>query len=342
MSKKVLITGGAGFIGHLVIEKFLNETDWEIIVIDRLSYAGNLTRVNDVITKFGENGEKRASFMFHDLKAEFNKDLVSKLSDINYIVHIGASSHVTNSIENPYIFVQDNIIGTFNLLELSRNLNSLELFYYFSTDEVFGPSYEDKKFLEWDRYNSKNPYSATKSAGEELTIAYSNTYDIPSLITHCSNVYGERQYWEKFVPNTIKKILNGDKVIIHTDSNNVPGSRYYMYNEDLAKTVLFLVLNFKSAQKLAYDKTNLDTTKVNITGESLISNLEVAEHISSLLNKDFNFELVNKDPSRPGHDIKYGLDNSLLKELGGVYDRKFEDGIANTVEWFKSNPEWLG
>ena len=119
-------------------------------------------------------------------------------------------------------------------------------------------------------------------------------------------------------------------------------SRYYIYNEDLAKTILFLVLNFKSAQKLAYEKTNLEPTKVNITGESLISNLEVAEHISSLLNKDFNFELVNKDPSRPGHDIKYGLDNSLLKELGGIYDRKFEDGIANTVEWFKNNPEWLG
>ena len=113
------------------------------------------------------------------------------------------------------------------------------MFYYFSTDEVFGPSDQQDKFIEWDRYNSKNPYSATKAGGEELTIAYSNTYGLPSLITHCSNVYGERQHFEKFIPNTIKKILNDDEIIIHTDSNNNPGSRYYIYNEDLSDTIFF-------------------------------------------------------------------------------------------------------
>ena len=125
-------------------------------------------------------------------------DLIKEIEDVNYIIHIGASSHVTRSVETPQIFMEDNIMGSFNLLEASRHLNNLELFYYFSTDEVFGPSLNNEKFKEWDRYNSKNPYSATKAAAEEITIAYANTYSLPILITHCSNAYGERQHYEKF------------------------------------------------------------------------------------------------------------------------------------------------
>lgn len=180
MTKKVLITGGAGFIGHQAIKKILQNTDWSLYVIDRLSYAGSLNRIDDVLNEIGGESKKRVEFIFHDLKASLENEQLHKLKKVDYIVHIGASSHVTRSVQNPYEFVQDNVIGTFNLLEASRKLDNLELFYYFSTDEVFGPSDKDIKFKEWDRYNSKNPYSATKAAGEELTIAYSNTYSIPS------------------------------------------------------------------------------------------------------------------------------------------------------------------
>ena len=206
---------------------------------------------------------------------------------------------------------------------------------------MFGPSEADVKFLEWDRYNSKNPYSATKAAAEELTIAYANTYSIPSLITHCSNVYGERQHSEKFIPNTIKKILNDEEILIHTDSNNIPGSRYYIYNQDLVKSILFLTKNFSTVREKAYEAQKKEPTKVNITGASLISNLEVAELISKKLNKDFKFQLQNQDPDRPGHDIKYGLDNTLLTNLGGVFDRDFEKGIDETVDWYLNNKSWL-
>jgi|TARA_B100001758_G_C18409126_1_gene614315 dTDP-glucose 4,6-dehydratase len=341
MSKNVLLTGGAGFIGHLVIKEILVNTDWNLIVIDRLSYAGNLERINEVLGEVDEDSKKRVNFFYHDLKAEPHEGIIDKLSEVNIILHIGASSHVTRSVKNPLVFVQDNILGTFNLLEFARKLENLELFYYFSTDEVFGPSEADVKFLEWDRYNSKNPYSATKAAAEELTIAYANTYSIPSLITHCSNVYGERQHSEKFIPNTIKKILNDEEILIHTDSNNIPGSRYYIYNQDLVKSILFLTKNFSTVREKAYEAQKKEPTKVNITGASLISNLEVAELISKKLNKDFKFQLQNKDPDRPGHDIKYGLDNTLLTNLGGVFDRDFEKGIDETVDWYLNNKSWL-
>ena len=248
MPKKILITGGSGFIGHQAVKKFLEHTDYEILILDRLSYAGNLDRLSEVFLEVGEKSRSRVEYVYYDLKAPFNDDILKKFKDINKIIHIGASSHVTRSIENPSVFVQDNIIGTFNLLEAARKLSNLELFYYFSTDEVFGPSEEDTKFKEWDRYNSKNPYSATKAAGEELTIAYSNTYSIPSLITHCCNVYGQRQHHEKFIPNSIKKILSNENIIVHTDENNKPGSRYYIHNEDLAESITFLVNNHESVR----------------------------------------------------------------------------------------------
>lgn len=341
MPKKILLTGGAGFIGHQVIKEILDSTDWSIFVIDRLSYAGDLNRINEVIIDSGESNRSRVEFIYHDLQAELTDNIIKKLEEINIIIHIGASSHVTRSVENPGTFIQDNIVGTFNLLEAARKLNNLELFYYFSTDEVFGPSDEKARFKEWDRYNSKNPYSATKAAGEELTIAYNNTYSIPSLISHCCNVYGKRQNPEKFIPNTIKKILQDEEILVHTDSNQNPGSRYYIYNDDLAKSIVYLVKNYNEVKSKAFDIQKKSPPKINISGESLISNLEVVEIIGKLLNKEFTYKLEDKDPTRPGHDIKYGLDTELIKEIDGHFDVDFEKGIRETIDWYLNHTTWL-
>jgi dTDP-glucose 4,6-dehydratase len=341
MSKKILITGGAGFIGHQAVEKFLKLTDYSILIMDRLSYAGDLNRINDIISEVGDQSRSRIEFVYHDLKAPLSDELLKKLDGTNIVLHIGASSHVTRSVENPSIFIQDNVVGTFNLLEAARKLDSLELFYYFSTDEVFGPSDEDVKFKEWDRYNSKNPYSATKAAGEELTIAYSNTYSIPSLITHCCNVYGQRQNNEKFIPNTIKKILSKEKIIVHTDENNVPGSRYYIHNEDLAESIVFLTTNHEEVRSESIKQYQKEPAKINITGDSLITNLEVVEMIGNDLKMKFEYELENKDSLRPGHDIKYGLDNTLIKSINGHHDREFKMGISDVVNWYLKNKNWL-
>lgn len=341
MSKKVLITGGPGFIGHQALKRFLNFTDYEILVIDRLSYAGDLNRINEVIAEAGEDKKPRVEFIYYDLKAPINDEILKKLTDTNIIIHIGASSHVTRSVEDPSTFIQDNVVGTFNILEAARKLENLELFYYFSTDEVFGPSDEDIQFKEWDRYNSKNPYSATKAAGEELTIAYSNTYSIPSLITHCCNVYGQRQHQEKFIPNTIKKILSNEKIIVHTDENNVPGSRYYIHNEDLAESIVFLTVNQETVRSESIKLYKKEPAKVNISGDSLITNLEIVEMIGEKLDMEYDFILESKDALRPGHDIKYGLDNNLIKNIGGHFDREFKNGIHDVVEWYLENKNWL-
>lgn len=341
MSKKILLTGGAGFIGHQAVENFLKYTNYTLLIIDRLSYAGQLERINDVIKATGEENRARLEFVYHDLKAPINNNLIKKISDVNIILHIGASSHVTRSVESPEIFIQDNIVGTFNLLEAARKLEKLELFFYFSTDEVFGPSTEDLKFKEWDRYNSKNPYSASKAAGEELTIAYSNTYSIPSLITHCCNVYGYRQNYEKFIPNTIKKILYGEKVIVHTDENNVPGSRYYIHNKDLADSIVYLTKNHQKVRSESIKMYNNEPAKINITGESLITNLEIVEMVGEELKKEYEYSLQNNDVLRPGHDIKYGLDNTLIKSIDGHFDRDFNEGLKDVTKWYLDNPKWL-
>jgi len=341
MSNSVLITGGAGFIGHQVIKEIIASTDWDIFLIDRLSYAGDLNRINEVFEESNNNARKRFKFIYHDLKAPLHSQILKQLESVNTVLHIGASSHVNRSIQDPSIFVQDNIVGTFNILEASRKLDNLDLFYYFSTDEVFGPSDEISKFKEWDRYNSKNPYSASKAAGEELTIAYNNTYSIPSLISHCCNVYGIRQNSEKFIPNTIKKILNGEEIIVHADANDEPGSRYYLYNNDLSKSIIYLIENYQSVKNTAYAEQKKSPPKVNISGESLISNLEIVQLIGSFLNKEFNYILKNNDPERPGHDLKYGLDLSLIKKVGGHYDTDFQVGLKKTVDWFTNNQYWL-
>ena len=340
--KTALITGGAGFIAHHLIARILTQTDWNIVTLDRLDYSGNLNRLNDILQyECTPNERKRVKVVWHDLKAELNPLVRREIGKVDYILHLAAGSHVDRSIDYPMEFVMDNVVGTCNILDFARSLDHLERFLYFSTDEVFGPSDKEVKFKEWDRYNSKNPYSATKAAGEELTIAYANTYGIPSLISHCCNVYGERQHVEKFIPNTIRKIIRNEELIIHTDSNMITGSRFYIHNEDLAESNVFLLKNKNTVINEAFKIQNKEPAKVNISGESLISNLEVAELISNELEAEFTYKLLDKDPQRPGHDIKYGLDDSFLRSIGGSFDREFKFGIKSTVKWFTDNKSWI-
>ena len=184
---KICITGGAGFIAHHAIETILNETDWEIVTIDRIDYSGNYNRLVDILKDNPER--KRLKTVWHDLKAPFNPQIRSFLGNCDYIVHMAAGSHVDRSIEYPMEFVMDNVIGTVNVMDWARNLDGLDKMIYFSTDEVFGPAPKGVKYKEWDRYNSTNPYSASKAGAEELAVAYENTYGLPILISHTMNVF---------------------------------------------------------------------------------------------------------------------------------------------------------
>jgi dTDP-glucose 4,6-dehydratase len=215
---RALITGGAGFIAHHLVGKILKETDWEVVTLDRLDYSGNLNRLNDILQTFSVEDRKRVKVVFHDLKAEVNPLIKSEIGEVDYVLHLAAGSHVDRSIEYPMEFVLDNVVGTCNILEFARTQKNLKRFIYFSTDEVFGPAPNGIKYKENDRYNSTNPYSASKAGGEELAVAYENTYGLPVYITHTMNVFGERQHPEKYIPMCIRRIRDGETVTIHSDS----------------------------------------------------------------------------------------------------------------------------
>ena len=218
--KNVLITGGSRFYAHHLIYYLLNNTGWKIVSLDRLDYSGNLNRLDSILSKLTAKQKSRIKVVFHDLKSEINPWIKKDLGDIDVILHLAAGSHVDRSIDFPMEFVLDNVVGTANILDYARYINDkkgLERIIYFSTDEVFGPAKQGIDYKENDRYNSTNPYSATKAGGEELAVAYENTYGLPVYITHTMNVFGERQHPEKFIPMCIKKIRDGETVTIHSD-----------------------------------------------------------------------------------------------------------------------------
>jgi dTDP-glucose 4,6-dehydratase len=335
---KALITGGAGFIAHHLIGKILKETDWEIVTLDRLDYSGNLNRLNDILQEFSAEDKKRVKVVFHDLKAELNPLVRSEIGNIDYILHLAAGSHVDRSIDYPMEFVLDNVVGTCNILEFARTQKNLKRFIYFSTDEVFGPAPDGIKYKENDRYNSTNPYSASKAGGEELAVAYENTYGLPVYITHTMNVFGERQHPEKYIPMCIKKIKDGETVSIHSDSTKtIPGSRHYIHAEDVADAILFL-----STKK--FIETNYGGAKCpkfNIVGSEELNNLELAHIIAEAQGKELKYELVDFHSSRPGHDLRYALDGSKMKELGWEPSKSVKERIAEVTNWTLKNDNWI-
>lgn len=325
--KKVLITGGAGFIAHHVINHILNTTDWDIITLDRLDFSGNLNRLAEVVPNTG-----RVRTVFHDLKAELNPQIVKAIGDVDIILHLAAGSHVDRSIEYPMEFVMDNVVGTCNILNYARSLPNLERFIYFSTDEVFGPAPAGVNYKEYDRFNSSNPYSASKAGGEELAVAFANTYKLPLYITHTMNVFGERQHPEKYIPVCIKRVRDGEKIIIHSDpTKTIPGSRYYIHASDVAEALLF-ILNLK-------DQCN--GSKYNVVGKEEINNLQLAQMIADAQGKELIYELSDFHSARPGHDLRYALDGGLLRTLGWEPKISLKDRISEVVNWTLANDRWL-
>jgi dTDP-glucose 4,6-dehydratase len=231
----------------------------------------------------------------------------------------------------------DNVVGTCNILDFARTQKStLKCFLYFSTDEVFGPAPEGVKYDEYDRYNSTNPYSATKAGGEELAVAYRNTYGLPVVITHTMNVFGQRQHPEKFIPKCIRKIENEETLEIHSDeTRTVPGSRHYIHADDVADGVLFIIKNE------LYSCPSAGTCpKFNLVGPEEVNNLELAQMIASVIEKPLNYELVDFHSSRPGHDLRYAISGERLAKLGWVPKESLRQRISEVVAWTIENKMW--
>lgn len=340
MSKRVIITGGAGFIAHHVIDLLLEKTDWEIVCLDRLDYSGNLNRLHEVLEKYDASNRKRVRVVFHDLKAELNPLIVNFIKKPDVILHLAASSHVDRSITHPMEFINDNIIGTANLLEYARKLDNLETILYFGTDEIFGVAPPGVAYEERARYNSTNPYSASKAAAEELCVAYENTYKLPMMITHTMNVFGERQTPEKFIPLCINKVRKQEKVYIHSDKTRTQaGSRFYIHARDVAEALYFLITT-KPAVEPDYGLAKCP--KFNIVGKEEIDNLTLAKMIAQAQNKELIYEMVDFHTSRPGHDLRYALSGSLMKSLGWEPKVSLSDRIKQVSDWYLQNTRWLG
>lgn len=321
---RVLLTGGAGFIGHHIVESLLKDANAEVTVVDRLDSSGNLNRLAEI----GAINNPRFRFFYHDLRAPLSQHIRKQLGEFEYILHLAAGTHVDRSIETPLEFVYDNVVATCNILDFARE-RGCDRFLYFSTDEVFGPAPPGVAFREDDRYRSGNPYAATKAAGEELAVAYHNTYGLPVLVTHTMNVIGRRQHPEKFVPNTMGKILRGDTVRIYADPTLTrTGSRYYIDASDVVDAVARVL------------STGSPGEKYNIAGAREIGNLELAQQLAVLVGKELKYELVDSCTGRPGHDLRYALDGSKLANEGwrpAPIERRLEE----LVNWTLENRQWL-
>lgn len=326
MTEKMLITGGAGFAGAHVVEHMLKKTDYDIVILDKLTYASNgLDRLRDIKAL----GDKRLSVLTADFSLPLSKGVKKEIGFPTYIVHMGAETHVDNSIANAEPFVRANVIGTMYMLEYAREVKP-KTFVYFSTDEVFGPAPEGVFYKENDRYNATNPYAATKAGAEQLALSYATAYSVPVLVTHTMNLFGERQNPEKFIPQTINKVMAGEVVTIHANKDKTQaGKRHYIHCRNMADALRFLL------------RYSWNRDMVNIVGEKEVDNLTLARNIADIIGKPLNYEMVDFHSSRPGHDLRYALDGTKLKELGWIQPKGFEKSLESTVMWTLAHPEWL-
>ena len=318
--KRILITGAAGFIGRHFTRYVLENTDWSVVMLDRLGEGSDMTAFANWLHETpGAIGRTKA--YWHNLRAAVHGGLGTYF---DYIVHLAAGSHVDRSIRDPLGFVADNVTGTAHMLEFARRCEGLEKFLHFSTDEVFGAASAGKAFDEYDSFHPTNPYAASKAAAEALCPAWANTYGLPIVVTRCTNVVGPGQDSEKFIPSTIGKVASGHTVQIHS-RNGISSSRKYIDVADVCAATLRVLTHggVISGRGSGY---------YNIAGDTDWPNDEVAELISVLLEKELFMELVQDPPNRPRPDQRYDLNNARLKALGWAQQVGLEESLRKVIE----------
>ena len=321
MSNNILVTGAAGFIGANFAEYFVNKyPEYNVIVLDKLTYAGNMDNLKKVMDKI--------TFVQGDIcDYPFVKEVFEKYN-INGVIHFAAESHVDNSIKNPFIFTQTNVIGTHTLLEVAKQIwgeGSKNKFVHISTDEVYGTLGEDGYFTEETPIKPNSPYSASKASSDLIARAYFETYKMNVSITNCSNNYGPYQHNEKLIPHMIKLALENKKLPVYGDGKNI---RDWLYVEDHCEAIDLVFHNGRAGERY------------NIGGHNEKRNIEIVKLILKYLN--MSEDMIEFVEDRKGHDYRYAIDPSKIKqELGWYPKTKFEDGIVKTIDWYLNNKEWL-
>ena len=342
MKKRVLITGGLGFIGSHTVEHYLLKTDWDIVVIDALRHAGRVERVVDVQ---GYDPD-RVTLVWHDLRAPLHRMIKHQLGHIDYIINMASDSHVDRSITSPVDFVQNNVTLVLNMLEYAREVG-VEKFIQVSTDEVYGPAPAGHSHVEGEPFFPSNPYAASKAAQEMIAFSYWRTFGVPLIITNTMNNFGERQDMEKFVPMTIRKILNGEKNIVHAKKENIKsgsewisGSRVWLHARNHADAIKFILESIPPVMYSNQDDIQ-KPVRFNIAGDKEISNLDIVKMIAQIIGTEPKIEFVDFHSSRPGHDLRYSLDGTALRKAGWMMPISTEESFDRMVKWMLANDRWL-
>ena len=331
--KKILITGGAGFIGSTLTRHLISATNSQVLVYDKLTYAGNLTSLNSV------SSNDRFSFVKADICDHFSIGNILEDFQPDVIMHLAAESHVDRSIDGPALFIETNVVGTFTLLDatlsywrqLSHDRQKNFRFIHVSTDEVFGSLGVEGLFSEVTAYAPNSPYSASKAGSDHLVRAWFHTYGLPTIITNCSNNYGPYHFPEKLIPLMIINAIEGQRLPVYGRGENV---RDWLYVEDHAEALTLVA------------RDGVIGESYNVGGNNERRNIDVVwaicDFLTELRPSPINYrELITYVDDRPGHDLRYAIDSSKIqRELGWQPKESFETGIRKTVLWYLENKQW--
>ncbi|WP_432714092.1 dTDP-glucose 4,6-dehydratase [Pedobacter sp.] len=330
--KKILITGGAGFIGSHVVRRFVNNyPEYRIVNLDKLTYAGNLANLQDIEDK------PNYTFIKGDITDALEMNELFRKENFDAVIHLAAESHVDRSITDPTAFVMTNVIGTVNLLNAVREYWKGDFdkkrFYHVSTDEVYGALGETGMFTETTAYDPHSPYSASKASSDHFVRAYHDTYGIDVVISNCSNNYGSHHFPEKLIPLAINNLKSGKPVPVYGKGENI---RDWLWVEDHARAID--VIFHEAASGETY----------NIGGHNEWKNIDLIQLLCKIMDQKLGREpgesakLITYVTDRAGHDLRYAIDSTKLQQkLGWVPSLQFEEGLEKTVDWYLENEEWL-
>ncbi len=335
---RILLTGGAGFVGSHVLAHLLAHTDADIVVPWTLRHRGNSQRLAEALDQAPEPGAwtHRVTTFMHDLACPMPATLVEEIGPVDYILNIASESHVDRSISDPAPFIRNNVELMLNVLDLTRQLRP-RMLLHMGTDEEYGPAYGDYKHVEWDTVLPSNPYSASKAAQSAIATSYWRTFGVPVVLTRTMNLIAPGQDAEKFIPTIIRKVLAGETVQIHSSPDGQPGSRHWIDAREFGAAWLHLMRTVEPEMYPDADRPSM----FHVVGEER-SNLEIAQTIADVLDRPLHYELTSFHSSRPGHDLRYALDGSKLAEAGWSPGRPLEETLADIVAWYLAHPAWLG